>query len=258
MNSLLANKVVIITGGAGLLGKEFCSAIASQGGYAVIADMNIENAKKAADEIEAKYPGCVGVALLDITDKKSIEAIINKVEVEKGAIHAVVNSAYPRNAQWGRKMEDITYADFCDNINMHLGGYFLIAQQFSRFFQNQGHGNIINMASIYGVIAPRFEIYATTAMTNSVEYAAIKSGILHLTKYFAQYLKGSGIRVNAISPGGILDGQPEVFLKNYKALCASKGMLERNDVTGTLLFLLSDMSMYINGQNLVVDDGFTL
>jgi NAD(P)-dependent dehydrogenase (short-subunit alcohol dehydrogenase family) len=114
------------------------------------------------------------------------------------------------------------------------------------------------MSSIYGVIAPRFGVYEGTTMTMPVEYAAIKSAIIHLTRYFAQYFKSSGIRVNSISPGGISNGQSDNFLAAYKTHCGSKGMLDAADVGGTLLFLLSDMSRHINGQNIIVDDGFSL
>lgn len=258
MNELLADKVIVVTGGAGLLGKEFCSAIAHHGGFAVIADLDLQVAQRVADEITEQYPGRAYPVIMDITDKESILGAIKNLSPEKGGIDAVVNNAYPRNAHYGRKLEDVTYDDFCMNVGMHLGGYFLVAQQFAALFHKQGRGNIVNMSSIYGVIAPRFEVYANTEMTMPVEYAAIKSGVLHLTKYFAQYMKGSGIRVNAISPGGILDQQPDAFLQKYRAMCASKGMLEKSDIVGTLLFLLSDMSLYINGQNLIVDDGFVL
>ena len=91
-----------------------------------------------------------------------------------------------------------------------------------------------------------------------VEYAAIKSGMLHLTKYMAKYFKGLNIRVNAISPGGVLDNQPKKFIRQYNDKCSTKGMLESSDLNGTLVFLLSDSSIYINGQNIVVDDGFSL
>jgi NAD(P)-dependent dehydrogenase (short-subunit alcohol dehydrogenase family) len=91
-----------------------------------------------------------------------------------------------------------------------------------------------------------------------VEYSAIKSGLIHLTKYMAKYLKGKNIRVNTLSPGGILDKQPQEFLNSYKDLSLNKGMLDKEDLTGSLIFLLSDQSKYINGQNIIVDDGFTL
>lgn len=258
MNELLANKLVVVTGGAGLLGSEFCAAIAKQGGVAVLADRNLQAAQVQADSICAQCPGRALAVEMDITSQASISAVISELRAKWGRIDAVVNNAYPRNAHYGRPMEDVTYEDFCDNVSMHLGGYFLVAQQFAVHFRQQGYGNIINMSSIYGVVSPRFEIYAGTQMTMPVEYAAIKSGVLHLTRYFSHYLKGAGIRVNAISPGGIRDGQPDEFLQKYKNLCASKGMLDKNDVADALLFLLSDMSTYVNGQNLIVDDGFSL
>jgi NAD(P)-dependent dehydrogenase (short-subunit alcohol dehydrogenase family) len=95
-------------------------------------------------------------------------------------------------------------------------------------------------------------------MTMPIEYAAIKSAVIHLTKYMAKYLKGSHIRVNSLSPGGILDQQPEAFLTAYKKLCSDKGMLDPADVTSALLFLTSDMSLYVNGRNLIIDDGFSI
>lgn len=95
-------------------------------------------------------------------------------------------------------------------------------------------------------------------MTSPIDYAVIKSGLIHLTRYMAKYFKGENIRVNAISPGGIYNNQPELFLKKYNNECSSKGMLDAHDLTGTLIFLLSDGSRYVNGQNIVVDDGFCL
>ena len=129
---------------------------------------------------------------------------------------------------------------------------------FSKYFKRQGYGNIVNISSVYGVIAPRFEIYKDTSMTMPVEYSVIKSGLIHLTKYMAKYFKGMNIRVNTISPGGILDNQPELFLEKYKGECLNKGMLDKSDLKGTLVYLLSDMSKFVNGQNIVVDDGFTI
>jgi NAD(P)-dependent dehydrogenase (short-subunit alcohol dehydrogenase family) len=114
------------------------------------------------------------------------------------------------------------------------------------------------MSSIYGVVAPRFGVYEGTEMTMPVEYALIKSGIIHLTKYIAGYHRGMGIRCNCISPGGIRAGQPETFIARYNAHGTNKGMLDPQDVSGALLFLLSDASAYVNGQNIVVDDGWTL
>ena len=147
---------------------------------------------------------------------------------------------------------------FIENLGMNLGGCITSSQLFSLYFQKQGYGNIINISSIYGVISPKFEIYKNTSMTMPVEYAAIKSGLIHLTKYMAKYFKGMNIRVNAISPGGIIDGQSDSFLREYNMQCLTKGMLDKNDLNGTLVYLLCSMSKYVNGQNIVVDDGFSV
>jgi NAD(P)-dependent dehydrogenase (short-subunit alcohol dehydrogenase family) len=255
---MLDGTVVVVTGGAGLLGRHFSRAIAGGGGVAVLADLDLAAAERVAADIAGEYPGRAYAAPVDITSDSSILALIADVRARYGRVDAVVNNAYPRNARYGRKLEDVTYADFCDNVSRHLGGYFLVAQKFGLAFREQGGGVIVNMASIYGVVAPRFEIYSGTPMTMPVEYAAIKSAVLHLTRYFAQYFKGSGVRVNAISPGGILDAQPQGFQERYREFAAAKGMLDPQDVVGALLFLLSDMSRFVNGQNLIVDDGWTL
>lgn len=256
---MLSNKVVVITGGAGLLGKEFIKAVIENDGKAIIADINsdIGNSAKESLSLELKTQN-IDFVEIDITSKESLQQCINYLNTKYGKIDALVNNAYPRNKNYGKHFFDVEYSDFCQNTNLNLGGYFLTSQQFANYFKEQGYGNIINISSIYGVIAPKFEIYENTTMTVPVEYAAIKSGLLHLTKYMAKYFKGMNIRVNAISPGGIFDNQPEQFLANYKKQCLNKGMLDKSDLKGTLVYLLGDMSRYVNGQNIIVDDGFSI
>jgi len=256
---ILEGKVVVITGGAGLIGQEFAKAVMSQGGIAVIADIDEERIQYTVTELAQKFPsGKIDAFTLDVTSKDSLQECIDYVDSKYKKIDALINNAYPRNKNYGRHFFDVEYDDFVENLGMNLGGCVIPSQLFSLYFQKQGVGNIINISSIYGVIAPKFEIYNDTEMTMPVEYAAIKSGMLHLTKYMAKYFKGKNISVNAISPGGILDGQPKEFLSEYNQQCSTKGMLDSNDLNGTLIFLLSDMSNHINGQNIVVDDGFTL
>ncbi len=255
---MLKDKVVVVTGGAGVLGRQFCTAIVGSGGVAIVADRDVEAATRAAAEMNQARIGRAEAALLDITDLKSVGTLIAGLQEKYGHIDAVVNNAYPRNRNYGRRLEKVTYEDFCENVGQHLGGYFLVAQQFGLFFRDHGGGNIVNLSSIYGTMVPRFEIYAGTPMTMPVEYAAIKSAVVQLTRYFAQYFKGTGIRVNSLSPGGVLADQPADFLAAYNGHCASKGMLSPTDVVGALLFLLSDQSQFMTGQNLIVDDGFSL
>ena len=256
---MLNNHVVVITGGAGLIGQEFIRAVANQSGVAIIADINSElgNFVKMNLRKELKTEK-IDFVQMDITSKESVLNSIKYIDEKYGKIDSLVNNAYPRNKNYGKHFFDVEYDDIVENVGMNLGGCIIPSQLFALYFQKQGYGNIINISSIYGVIAPTFELYNNTTMTTPVEYVAAKSGMLHLTKYMAKYFKGMNIRVNSISPGGILDSQPEEFLKKYNQKCLTKGMLDGCDLTGTLIFLLSDMSMYINGQNVVVDDGFTI
>lgn len=256
---MLENKVVVITGGAGFLGQEFVKTILENNGIPVIADFNEKKGIEVTKYFQEQFPsGNIDFQLLDINNKVSILDLINNLNKKYGKIDSLVNNAYPRNKNYGRKFEDVTYEDFCENININLGGYFLTSQQFLDYFSNQGYGNIINISSIYGVIAPRFEIYENTPMTMPVEYAAIKSAIIHLTKYMAKYYKGKNIKINSISLGGLFDNQLSPFLKSYKSFCLNKGMLNKTDINGTLVYLLSELSQFVNGQNIIIDDGFTL
>ena len=254
---MLNNQVIIVTGGSGLLGSCFCNVIADNNAMVVIADLNFERAEQIAKEIRTRGKRAEAI-YLDITDKISITKMIAAVHKTYQKIDAIVNNAYPKNLKYGQNIEDVTYTDFCENSNMHLGGYFLVAQQLALYFRENGGGNILNMSSIYGSLTPRFGLYRDTTLSMPVEYAAIKSAINHLTRYFAQYFKSYGIRCNTLSPGGILDNQPEVFLKKYKSYCGQKGMLDIEDISGTLIYLLSDASKYVTGQNIIVDDGFSL
>jgi NAD(P)-dependent dehydrogenase (short-subunit alcohol dehydrogenase family) len=256
---MLTDNVVVITGGAGLIGQEFIRAVVEQNGTAIIADINEKVGKKVKDALSKELnTKNIDFVKLDITSKESLQTCIDYLEKKYKRIDALVNNAYPRNKNYARHFFDVEYNDFVENIGLNLGGYFTTSQQFAKYFQKQGYGNIINISSIYGVIAPKFEVYENTPMTMPVEYAAIKSGLIHLTKYMAKYFKGRNIKVNTLSPGGIFDNQPEAFLEAYKKECLNKGMLDKSDLKGTLVYLLSDMSRYVNGQNIVVDDGFIL
>lgn len=255
----LKNKTIIITGGAGLIGSAFSKACAEHGANVVIVDID-ERGNELAKQIK-KETGNNNIFFqkCDITNINNIQSLIETILNKFGKIDALVNNAYPRNKNYGRKFEDVTYEDFCENVNMHLGGYFLITQQVAKVMMKQNYGNIINMASIYGFSAPKFEIYEGTDMTMPVEYAAIKGAIINLTKYLASYLGGYNIRVNAISPGGVFNNQPESFVKKYsEKVVLEKRMANTDDIVGVLIFLLSDASKYITGQNIVVDGGWSL
>jgi len=252
---------IVIIGGFGLIGMKLALKLLELKANVIIADISIEQQQNIIEILNKHYISYINKLhfyKLDITNQNELQDFLKYLGSNFPFVDAVVNLSYPRGKNYGKDLFDITYEDFCETVNLHLGGYFLVMKEFSKFFIKQGFGNIINTSSIYGVIAPKFEIYNDTSMTMPVEYAAIKSSIIHLTKYFAKYLKNKNIRVNCVSPGGILNNQDEIFLKNYSSYCINKGMLDVDDIIGTYLFLLSDESKYINGQNIIVDDGFTL
>lgn len=256
----LSGKIIVITGGSGFLGSMFVRSALSSGASVIVSDVNSESGEQLVNELILAGFANDRVCFIpsSINNEQSVKSLIESAHRKFGRVDVLLNNAHPRNANYSKKLEDSSYHDFCENLNNHLGGYFLCMQQFSSYFVKQGHGNVISMSSIYGVVAPRFDIYEGADFTMPVDYAPIKSGIIHLTKYFARYYQGNGIRYNCISPGGVFNHQHPSFVEKYNDYGINKGMLDPTDLSGTFLFLASDLSKYINGQNLIVDDGWTL
>lgn len=238
---------VLIIGGGGFLGDAVVTGVLEQGWQPIVADVSPSQSRQGVPFLR-----------INITDKTSVAEVFRSVHRDHGPIAAVVNASYPRNTAYGKPFEEVELESFNENVAMHLGGYFLVCQVAAEYFRGQGGGTIVQFSSIYGVVAPRFEIYEGTAMTMPVEYAAIKAGIIGLTRYVARYYAGNGIRINSVSPGGIRRDQPAEFQAAYDRYGIDKGMLDREDVVGTVVFLLGPQSRWINGQNIVVDDGWTL
>ncbi|MEX6326912.1 oxidoreductase [Providencia hangzhouensis] len=192
---------------------------------------------------------------LDITNEISVKNLFSQYQQLDGAI----NTTYPRNKNYGKHFFDVTLESFNENLSLHLGSAFLFTQQCASYFQKTKRSfSLVNISSIYGMVAPKFDIYNNTTMTMPVEYAAIKSAIQHLNKYVVSYINDSRFRINCVSPGGIFDHQPESFLQAYKENTHGAGMLKVDEIIGSILFLLSDQSKYVTGQNIVVDDGFSI
>jgi len=258
--SLLEGKTILVVGAAGRLGKSIVLDALAAGANVMALDCDADGLTQTRDDAPV-VDGRLQTRIIDITCREQIAQALEQAVSHFGGVDGAVNSAYPRNAQYGRQFFDVAYADFCENTNLHLGGYFLFMQACTRYaMANNRAFSLVNLSSIYGSMAPRFEVYTETAMTMPVEYAAIKAGLEHMTRYVNAFMKGkhSGFRANCVSPGGILAGQDEKFLSRYSAHCLSKGMLDTADVTGAILFLLSDDSKYLTGQNLIIDDGFSI
>lgn len=247
--------VVLITGSGGRIGSVIAQGVISHGGKVIFVDVN----KTRLEQITA---GLVEKSFLAIVADAGIPEEVDRCiaagKKKFGQIDAAVHSAYPRSVGWGARFENIKQEHLNQDLSRHLGGAILFSQRVLEFFKKQGHGNLIHISSIMGVVAPKFENYAGTKMTSPIEYSAIKAALIEMTKYLSKYYKGNNIRVNCISPGGIMDQQPDLFLEKYRSCCNDKGMLDAEDLLGTALYLLSDQSRYVTGQNLIVDDGFSL
>ena len=252
---ILRDQVVAISGAAGRLGSVFARAVVHAGGRIVLGD--VDESKGHALEKELGKNNAIFV-YVDLTKPDSIDQFILEGVGRFGKVDSAVHSAYPHSSQWGTPFEDLKPEGLTKDLFQQLGGAILFSQRIIAHFRRQGGGVLIHISSIQGVAAPKFHHYGGTAMISPIEYSAIKAGIIAITRYLAKYCKGQNIRVNCISPGGILDKQPESFIQMYRNDCLSKGMLNAEDVTGTLIFLLSDASRYMNGQNLIIDDGWVL
>jgi NAD(P)-dependent dehydrogenase (short-subunit alcohol dehydrogenase family) len=252
---MLKDNVVAITGGAGLIGSSFSKVVVENGGKVIIGDISIDRGMELQDKLGVDNTLFVEV---DTSDINSVDKFLEAGSKHFGKIDSTIHCAYPRSEQWGTKFEDLKSIGLKDDLFNQLGGAILFSQRLILFYRKQGYGNLVHLSSIQGVSTPKFEHYEGTLMVSPIEYSAIKSGIISITRYLAKYCKNENIRVNCISPGGILDRQPEVFLKKYNSSCSSKGMMDPQDLNGTIIYLLSNMSKYVNGQNIIIDDGWIL
>lgn len=255
---LLNEKNVIITGAAGRIGSAVAREALQMGASVFLTDVTVDNLVELKEELSRKHPGKVFAYSCDITDSSSVAAMVRSAVKEMGRIDSAVHSAYPVTTTWGTHFEDLSSDIVNDHLSKQLGCAILFSQKLLEELRHHGGGNLVHIASIQGVAAPKFEHYKETEMYSPIEYSAIKAGIISITKWLAKYYSGNNIRVNCVSPGGIMSGQPEVFVQRYRESCTNFGMLESSQVSGTICFLLTDRAEAINGQNIIIDDGWCL
>ena len=262
----LSGRVALVTGGAGLLGKEFCLTLAQAGAEVYVADLNSDIAKMVADGLAAQ--GFKARALqLDVTSPESVSAAVETITRQSGHIDVLVNSAAmdpkfdPQHAQTSSNaFEDYPLKSWQDAVNVNLTGPFLITQAVARQKVKQRKGSIINICSTYGLGGPDQRIYEKPGQPKTfkpVYYTVTKAGILGFTKYLATYYANTEIRVNALTPGGVFAGHDDAFVHNYSARTVLGRMAHKDEMNGALLYLASDASSYMTGGNLVVDGGWT-
>lgn len=265
----LKSRAAVVTGGAGLLGAEFCRTLAEAGASVAVVDLNAEAAGKVADDLTAGGYRVRAVPA-DITQPDSVAALVESVLSSFGRLDVLVNSAaldpkfdpgaLAKGLTPGR-FEDFPLEQWNAALNVNLTGAFLVTQACVKPMLAQGgQGSIINICSTYGLNGPDQRIYIKDGQRlafKPVYYTVTKAGVLGFTKYLAAYYMGTGIRVNALTPGGVFNDHDETFVANYSARTILGRMARKDEMNGALLFLASEASSYMTGGNLVVDGGWT-
>lgn len=241
----LENKVIVVTGGNGLIGSSILNYLKASGANCINAELN------GPDNLEN------GTICFDVTNSESVAVALNKIVERYKKIDGFVNNAYPRTTDWGAKFENIPLESWKRNVDMQMNSVFICSQAVLKVMKQQGFGAVVNISSIYGTVGPDFTVYDGTEMTMPAAYSAIKGGIVNFTRYLASYYGPDGIRLNCVSPGGIFDHQKEVFVKQYEQKVPMRRMGIPDDISPAVAFLLSDDAGYITGQNLMVDGGWT-
>ena len=252
---MLTGKTVVVTGGAGLLGQSIVTALAQFEARVIIVDTNKSKSEALASVLK-KQGLKVEYYKLNLTDIKNLKGNIKKLIKTKGLLDGWINSAYPRTKDWNTKVEKLRATSWQKNVDMQMNSYALSSIYAAEAMKKRG-GSIINLSSIYGLVAPDFNIYEQTPMTMPAAYAAIKGGIISFSRYLAAYFGRYNIRVNTVCPGGILEDQNPNFVKRYSAKTCLKRMAQSQEIASVVAFLASDASSYITGAAIPVDGGWT-
>lgn len=265
----LTGRVAIITGGAGRLGEQHAQAIATAGGTPILVDLDKDRAVEKAQSLMDRFGVPAWGTVADITSRNRLEQLLKEVLARYGRVDILIN-----NAANNPKVEDATQGVFSrfenfplpqweSDIGVGLTGAFLCSQVFGTEMAQQQRGVIINIASDLALIAPDQRIYRQEGTPDHLQpvkpvtYSVVKSALLGLTRYLATYWADKGVRVNAISPGGVANGQPYNFVEKLAALIPMGRMARLDELQGAIVFLCSDASSYMTGSNLVIDGGRT-
>ena len=256
----LSNRTIILTGGAGLLGSQYAEGLSQAGANLILADINYAGCKNIAKQLEKKYQNSILPIKLDLTDQKSIKNMVKKTVKKFSKIDVLINNAAFQGKSGKErqiKFEDLPSSLWDKAISVNLTGIFLSCQEVGKIMIKQKRGVIINIASIYGIVAADQRIYGKSGQNSAVFYAATKGAVLNLTRYLASFWNRTGIRVNTFSPGGVENKQDKNFVKNYSKKTMIGRMARNDEYVGALIFLASDASSYMTGSNLIIDGGWT-
>jgi len=256
----LDNRVAIVTGGSGHIGSVFCETLAEMGASVVVLDLSQDKCNQVAERIMTQTGNVAFPLEIDLLNEHEVQAIPEKVLTQFGRIDILVNcAAFVGTSDlkgWAVPFIEQSAETWRMALEVNLVSAFVLIQQCVEPMKKTGNGTIVNVGSIYGMIGPDMGLYQGTKMGNPAAYAASKGGLLQFTKWLSTVLAPE-IRVNAITPGGVWRNQPKSFVEKYVEKTPMQRMATEDDLIGALLYLASDLSSYVTGQNIVVDGGFT-
>ncbi|MDG2992384.1 SDR family oxidoreductase [Candidatus Synechococcus calcipolaris G9] len=263
----LTDRVAVVTGGVGILGQHFCAGLAEAGAKVAVIDIQELKAQELAMNLKERYEvESTGIAC-DVSDPHSVTEMVSRVISKFGEINILHNNAAGKSNNldaFFASFEEYSLKQWREIMSVNLDGMFLVAQAVGKQMVTQGKGgSIIQTASIYGVIAPDQRIYEKSLymgreINTPAVYSVSKAGVIGLTKYLATYWAREGIRVNSLSPGGVESGQNNEFKLRYSHRVPLNRMAQASEMVGALLYLASDASSYLTGQNIIVDGGLNI
>lgn len=252
---VMSKKVFLIAGAGGRVGSAICKDLYGLGANLILMDKNQTALMEVSEKLD---PNRILTLNLDVLDQATFQVGLTESLEKFKRIDGGIFVAYPKSRSWGSKFGSLKKADLFEDLGSQLGGTILFCQALTEIFLKQKYGHVILFSSIQGITTPKFDHYSGTSMVSPIEYSAIKSGVISVTKYLAKLYRGTGLQFNCISPGGITANQPASFSRRYKGVCNTKGLLDPGDIAPTVRYLLSPEAAVITGQNIVVDDGWSL
>lgn len=261
----LEDRAAVVTGGGGKLGPIWCRALLEAGAKVAAIDLSATAAQRCLTDLLEAHRGRLQILEADVTDRASLEVVRDRIEASLGPVRVLVNNAGidqpPGAPARTHLLEDLPLEAARKVLEVNLLGLFLATQVFLPSLRRAGGGSVVNIGSLYGHVSPDARLYdhipVSPPFLKPPLYGASKAGVSSLTRYLATHLARDGVRVNTLCPGGVLGGQDPQFLEKFSARVPLGRLADADDLRGPLLFLASEASRYVTGQDLIIDGGFT-